>query len=66
MKRPSEVIQATAGTIVGAVLIVLGAFTDTSKITAEVTGAIVILVSYIAAVVTYFVAKGGETSTPGA
>lgn len=63
MTRPSETVQAVVGTIVGAVLIVIGAFTDVSKFTPEVVGAIVILVSYIAAVVTAVVAARQRAGT---
>ena len=57
VSRPAEAVQATVGTIVGAVLIIAGAFFDVSKITPQVTGAIILLVSYIAAGVTWYVAR---------
>jgi hypothetical protein len=55
--RPSESIQATIGSIVGAVLIIAGVFFDTSKITPEAVGAIILLLSWIAAGVTWYVAR---------
>lgn len=57
MSRPSEAAQAAIGSIVGAILIVAGAFFDTSKITPEVVGGIVIVLSWIAAGVTWYIAK---------
>jgi uncharacterized membrane protein YphA (DoxX/SURF4 family) len=56
MSRPSEAITAAVGSIVGAILIIVGAFTD-AEIPPEVTGAIITLVSWIAALVTWYVAK---------
>jgi hypothetical protein len=55
--RPSESIQATVGSVVGAILIIMGAFFDTSKITPEVVGAIILVLSWIAAGVTWYVAR---------
>jgi predicted phage tail protein len=55
--RPSESIQATIGSIVGAILILAGVFFDTSKITAEAVGAIVLILSWIAAGVTWYIAR---------
>jgi hypothetical protein len=55
--RPSETIQATVGSVVGAVLIIMGAFFDTSKLSPEVVGAIILLLSWIAAAVTWYVAR---------
>ena len=57
MSRPSEAVQATIGSVVGAALIVLGAFFDTSRLTPEVVGAITILLSWVAAAVTWYVAR---------
>jgi hypothetical protein len=57
VSRPSEAVQATIGSIVGAALIVLGAFFDLSKLTPEVVGAITILLSWIAAAVTWYIAR---------
>lgn len=66
MGRPSETVTAAIGTIVGAGLIVGGAFFDLSKITPEVAGALVALISWIAFGVTLIVAakqrKGELTS----
>jgi len=56
MTRPSEAITATVGSIVGAAVILLASFTDWQPST-EVVGAVVVLVSWVAAGVTYFVAK---------
>jgi hypothetical protein len=53
--RPAEVFQSSTGAFLGALLIIAGVFTDTSKITPEVTGALVLIVSQIAAGVTWFV-----------
>jgi hypothetical protein len=55
--RPSETIQATVGSIVGLILIIAGAFFDTSKITPEAVGAIILLLSWIAAGVTWYIAR---------
>lgn len=57
MSRPSEAAQAAIGSIVGAVLIVAGAFFDTSKITPKVVGGVIILLSWIAAGVTWYIAR---------
>ncbi len=56
MTRPSEAITATVGSIVGAAVILLASFTDWEPST-EVVGAVVVIISWIAAAVTYFVAK---------
>jgi hypothetical protein len=56
MTRPSETFQAAISSIVGAVLIILGVFTDTSKFTLEVQGAIVLLLGFIAWGVTAYTA----------
>lgn len=61
--RPAELTQATVGTIVGAVLIIAGVFFDTSRITPEVVGAIILIVSYVAAAVTWYVARKQRTVT---
>ena len=63
MTRPSETITAIVGNVVGAVLIVLGLFTDTSKITTEAAGAIVTLISNVAWFVTLIVAKAQRAGT---
>lgn len=54
--RPAEQYTAVIGTIIGALGILLGAFTD-FELTVEVSGAIVTLVSYIALGVTWYVAR---------
>ena len=56
MTRPSETIVAAVGSIVGALLIVLGAFTDFT-VTTEVAGAITLLIAWIATAVTWYIAK---------
>jgi phosphate/sulfate permease len=61
VSRPSETLQAAIGSIVGAALIVAGAFLDTSKITPEVVGALTILLSWVAALVTWYVARKQRT-----
>lgn len=63
LSRPSETIQAVVGTIIGAILIIAGAFADLSKLTPEVVGAIVLLVSYVAMVVTAIVAAKQRAGT---
>jgi len=62
LSRPSETIQAVVGTILGAILIIAGAFTDVSKFTPQVVGAIVLLVSYVAPIVTVVVASKQRSS----
>jgi hypothetical protein len=62
LSRPSETIQAVVGTILGAILIIAGAFADVSKFTPQVVGAIVLLVSYVAAIVTAVVASKQRSS----
>jgi ABC-type uncharacterized transport system permease subunit len=57
VSRPSEALQATIGSLVGAILIVFSAFFDVSRITPEVVGAITILLSWIAAAVTWYIAR---------
>jgi hypothetical protein len=57
VSRPSETLQAVVGTIIGTTFIILGAFTDLSKFTPKVVGAIVLLTSYIATVVTWYIAS---------
>jgi hypothetical protein len=54
--RPSETLTAAVGSIVGTLLIVLAAFTKVS-VSAEVAGAITIIVSWAAAVVTWYVSR---------
>ena len=61
LNRPAETISATVGTVVGAVLVIVGAvddgldFNDLSD--PEVQGAIAILVGIVSSVVTFFVAR---------
>jgi hypothetical protein len=54
--RPSETITATVGAIIGAILSIVG-FTNQVEVPAEVAGAIVTLVAFIATAVTTFVAN---------
>lgn len=62
MTRPSEAITATVGSIVGAAVILLASFTDWEPST-EVVGAVVVIVSWIAVAVTWFVAKKQAAGT---
>ena len=65
MTRPSEGVTAAIGSIVGAVLIILGATTH-AQISPEVAGAIITLVSWIATAVTWYVAnkqRAGEATS---
>lgn len=67
LARPSEAIQATVGSILGAVFILIGAFTDWEP-TPEVIGAVTLLVSWIAVAVTWYVARkqrAGELASRG-
>lgn len=61
MSRPSETITAAVGTILGAVFILLGAteggFDFDDLRSPEVQGAAMVLVGWIAAGVTWYVAK---------
>lgn len=65
--RPSETMTALVGAIVGALLIILGAFDVklVEKITPEVAGAITFLVALVAAAVTALVAKRQRTGLAG-
>lgn len=63
MTRPSETISAIAASVIGAVLIIGGAFADLSKFTPEVVGAIVLLVGWLGTLVTYIVAKRQRAGT---
>ena len=56
MKRPSESVTAAVGSIVGAVFILVGATTSV-EIAGEVQGAVIVLVSWLAALVTWYVAQ---------
>jgi hypothetical protein len=56
MTRPSEAISGIAASVLGAVLIVGGAFFDVSKFTPEVVGAIVLLVGWVGTAVTAVIA----------
>lgn len=55
LSRPAEVSQASIGTIVGAVIILLGAFG--LDVPPQVTGAVTVLVSAIAGLVTWMIAR---------
>jgi hypothetical protein len=59
IKRPAETLTAAIASILGALFIVLGAVDDGFEglRSPEVQGAIVILVGWIAAAVTWYVAK---------
>jgi hypothetical protein len=56
MKRPSEGLTAAVGSIIGATFILIGALSDV-EIPGEVQGAVIVLVSWIAALVTWFIAR---------
>lgn len=62
MTRPSETITAAVGSIVGAVLILVAAFTDFT-VSTEVAGAITLLVAWIATGITYLVVKRQKAGT---
>jgi hypothetical protein len=65
MSRPSETATAALGSIIGAVLIIAGWLT-TVEVPSQVAGAFTILVSWVAAAVTWFVAqrqRRGELSS---
>jgi hypothetical protein len=61
MTRPSESLTAAVGTILGALFILLGAteggFDFDELKSPEVQGAVMLLVSWIAAGVTWYIAK---------
>jgi hypothetical protein len=59
MTRPSETISAVAASVLGALLIILGGFDVkvVERLTPEVMGAIVLLVGWIGAVVTAYIAR---------
>lgn len=56
MTRPAESTTAIVGSIVGALGILLGAITDL-EVSVEVSGAVVTLVSWIAAAATWWIAR---------
>jgi hypothetical protein len=56
ISRPSEAITGVVGSIVGAILVLLGQFTDV-EVTTEASAAIIVLVSWIAAGVTWYIAR---------
>jgi amino acid transporter len=56
ISRPSETVTAAVGSIIGAAIIIAGWLT-TVEVPAEVAGAFTILVSWLAAGVTWFVAQ---------
>jgi hypothetical protein len=62
MTRPSEAITAVVGTIVGAGIILLDEFAHVA-ISARAAGAVVILLSYGAAGVTWVVARRQRAGT---
>lgn len=67
MSRPSETITGIVGSVVGALVVVLG-WVWPVEIPTEVVGAITVLVSWIAALVTWWIAnrqrKGELASAP--
>jgi uncharacterized membrane protein YjjP (DUF1212 family) len=54
--RPSEAITGIVGSIVGAILVLLGQFFHV-EISTEASAAIIVLVSWVAAGVTWYIAK---------
>jgi hypothetical protein len=56
VSRPSETITGIVGSIVGAVLVLLGEFGDI-EVSTNATAAIIVIVSWIAAGVTWYVAR---------
>lgn len=56
MTRPAESVTAIVGSIVGALGILLGALTN-FEVSVEVSGAVVSLVSWIAAAATWYIAR---------
>jgi hypothetical protein len=54
--RPSETISGIVGTVIGAILVILGSMTKV-VVPTEAAGAIIVLVSYIAWAVTAYVAR---------
>lgn len=60
MSRPSETITAIAGSVIGAVLIIVGWVQegpDVGNMPTEVVGALTLLVGWISAGVTWWVAR---------
>lgn len=59
MSRPSETVSAVAASVLGALLIIFGSFNAhwVEKITPEVMGAIVLLVGWVGALVTWYISK---------
>lgn len=56
MTRPAEGVTAVVGSIVGALGILLGALTDL-EVSVQVSGAVVTLISWIAAAATWWIAR---------
>lgn len=56
VSRPSEAITGIVGSIIGAILVLLSEFTDV-EVSTNAAAAIVVLVSWIAAGVTWYVAR---------
>lgn len=59
MNRPTETLTAAIASLVAAAITIIAAFYPevAEKITAEVTAAIVLILAWVATVVTYFVAR---------
>ena len=62
MTRPSETLTAAVGSIVGAILIIVGSVSDI-RISTEVSGAITVLVAWIASGVTWYIARRQRAGT---
>jgi hypothetical protein len=56
VSRPSEALTATVGTLVAAILVLVKAYTDID-VPEGVSAALILIVSYIAAAVTWYVAR---------
>jgi len=68
MTRPSETITAIAGSVIGAVLIIVGWVQkgpDVGNVPTEVLGAVTLLVGWVGAAVTWYVARRQRAGTSG-
>lgn len=61
MTRPSETVQATVSTLIGALLILYGSVSDGFELNdlsdPEVVGAITLVVGFVSAAVTWYTAR---------
>lgn len=69
MSRPSETLQATVSSIIGALLIIYGAVKDGFDLdrlaSPEVLGAITVIVGFVSAAVTWYTARKQRASELG-